>query len=111
MYMFDTNVFNRILDSVISLEVIAGRIPACATHIQRDEINRTKNPERREALARVFVSVVVDSVPTHSSLIDVSSIDESRISGDRLVPTASAMYGVSTYGEASFGPEDDLYSS
>ena len=62
-YMFDTNVFNRIVDGVISLPTLTGRVVAYATHIQRDEINNTKNPERRAALAQVFGDVVAGLTP------------------------------------------------
>ena len=57
--MFDTNVFNRIVDEDIALESLVGRVTAYATHIQRDEINNTKNVERRAVLAKSFDDVVV----------------------------------------------------
>jgi hypothetical protein len=38
--MFDTNVFNRILDSVIATEALTGHVVAHATHIQLNEINK-----------------------------------------------------------------------
>ena len=109
--MFDTNVFNRILDGVISLRTLAGRCVAYATHIQRDEINNTKNPERRAALAQVFDDVVSGLLPTDSFVLDVSRLDEARLGGDRVVPTASGVYDVSRYGQAKYGAEDNLYSA
>ena len=51
-YMFDTNVFNRILDGVISLQTLTGRVVAHATHIQRDEINNTKTETDGRRLRR-----------------------------------------------------------
>lgn len=38
--MFDTNMFNRILDGVIAIEALTGHVVAHATHIQLDEINK-----------------------------------------------------------------------
>lgn len=109
-YMFDTNVFNRILDGVISLQTLTGRVVAYATHIQRDEINNTTNPERRAALARVFGEVVTESLPTESFVLDMSRLDDARLGAERVVPTESAIYGVSGYGQAKYSAEDNLYS-
>ena len=38
--MFDTNLFNRILDGVIAIETLTGDVVTHATHIQLDEINK-----------------------------------------------------------------------
>jgi len=108
-YMFDTNVFNRILDGVISVQALAGRVVAYATHIQRDELNNTMNSKRRAELAQVFVDVVAASVPTESLVLGVSRLGEAKLSGERVVPTESAVYGVSRYGSAKYGAEDSLY--
>jgi hypothetical protein len=89
--MFDTNVFNRILDCVIPLQTLTGRVVAHATHIQRDEINNTKNPERRTALAKMFTDVIVESAPTDSFVLGVSRLGEARLGGERVVPTSSAL--------------------
>ena len=37
--MFDTNVFNRILDGVIATEALTGHVVAHATHIQGEAIS------------------------------------------------------------------------
>jgi hypothetical protein len=108
-YMFDTNVFNCILDGVISLQTLTGRVVAYATHIQRDEINNTNDPERRAALSQVFGDVVVGLSPTDSFVLGVSRLDEARLGGERVVPTVSGVYDVSRYGQAKYGAEDDLW--
>jgi hypothetical protein len=41
----------------------------------------------------------------------VSRVDEAGLSGEHVVPTESAVYGVSRYGQANYGAEDDLYSA
>ena len=109
--MFDTNVFNRIVDDTIPLVTLIGRVTAYATHIQRDEINNTKNIERRAVLAKVFRDVVAESDPTRSFVLGVSRLDEARLGGERVVPTASAVWDVSRWGEAKWGGDDDLYST
>jgi predicted nucleic acid-binding protein len=101
--MFDTNVFNRILDGGISPSTLSGYVVAYATHVQRDELQRTRDPARREALTRVFRDITTDSVATSSAVVGVSRIDECRSGGDRVVPTTSAVYGVSQYGGTRYG--------
>ena len=111
MYMFDTNAFNRVLDGVLSVQTLRGHVVAYATHVHRDEINNTKNPARRAALAQIFRAVVARSLSTDSAVVGVSRADEARIGGERLVPTGSAIYGVSRYGHAKYSAEDGLYST
>jgi hypothetical protein len=109
--MFDTNVFNRILDCVIPLQTLTGRVVAHATHIQRDEINNTKNPERRTALAKMFTDVIVESAPTDSFVLGVSRLGEARLGGERVVPTSSAVWDVSRWDQANWGADDNIYSA
>ena len=56
--VFDTNIFNRVLDLDIPVEAFSHRVSAYATHVQRDEINNTRKDERREALANIFTDVI-----------------------------------------------------
>src|SRR5437762_4966089 len=91
--MFDTNVFNRILDGEISLQNLKGCVVAHATHIQRDELNNTKEPKRRADLTQVFERVFAESPPT-----------------DYVVPTCSAVWDVSRWDQAKWGADDNLYS-
>jgi predicted nucleic acid-binding protein len=109
--MFDTNVFNRILDGVIPISMLSGRVQAYATHIQRDELERTKNRERRAALASVFGQVLAGSLPTGSLVLGVSRLGEARLGGERVVHTASAVYGVSKYDQAKYSANDNLYAA
>ncbi|HEX8031138.1 MAG TPA: hypothetical protein VF491_21870 [Vicinamibacterales bacterium] len=108
--MFDTVVFNRILDGVIPAATLVGRVTAFATHIQRDEINNTRNPVRRVELLQVFQDVIHSQVATGSFVLDVSRLDEARLSGGPIVPTASAVYGVSEYGGACYS-DGSLYDA
>lgn len=109
--MFDTNVFNRIVDGIIPIESLIGRVIAYSTHIQRDELNNTKDEERRTALAIVFSDIVSEAASTDSFVIGVSRLGEARLGGDRVVPTDSAVWDVSRWDEAKWGAEDDLYST
>lgn len=73
--MFDTNVFNHILDCEIQLEKIPSEWKVYGTHIQRDEINQTPEnyKDRREALLEIFDNRLDVSLPTESAVWDVSS--------------------------------------
>jgi hypothetical protein len=107
--MFDTNVFNRVLDGVVSLNALIGRVNGHATHVQRDEIGRTKDPARRQALEAVFASVTGTAVPTASFILDASRLNEASFGGSRVVPTSSAVWGVSKWDEAKWTANDNLY--
>ena len=108
--MFDTTVFNRILDGVITLETLSERVAAHATHIQRDELNSTKDAARRMALAEVFQKTVAESIPTNSFGTDLSRLDEARLGGERVVPTTSLVWDVSRSDHAIWGADDNLCS-
>jgi hypothetical protein len=108
--MFDTNAFNEMLDSRVSASELAHAVSAHATHVQHDEISRTGNEERRAALLEVFQDVVAASIPTESFSLDNSRLDQAKLGGERVVPTASAVWGVSKWGQAWWGSEDGLYS-
>jgi predicted nucleic acid-binding protein len=84
-FMFDTNVFNRILDGKIDVGRFPSSEPYFVTHIQRNEIENTRNPERREALLNTFHGV-----------------------GHTQVPTESAYFGVSEWGAAKWSAEDGV---
>lgn len=108
--MFDTNIFNRILDDQLPLEKITANAEVYATHIQRDEIQNTADKNRREALLKVFHELTSKSVPTASTVADISRADESKVGGSRVIPTESAVWDVSRWDEAKWSNGYDLYT-
>ena len=46
--MFDTVIFNRVLDDEVPIELLTERVDVYATHVQWDELGETKRPERAE---------------------------------------------------------------
>ena len=108
--MFDTNIFNHILDGDIDITDLADRASFCVTHIQRDELNNTKDVERRARLVRVFEAPIQNHVPTESFVLDTSRLGEAKLGGENILSTASAVYGVSKYGRAKYTAEDNLYT-
>jgi len=97
-FMFDTNIFNHILDGGIEISEIAGKARFWVTHIQLDEIQKTSNPERQEQLLQVFQTIMEKKAP-----------DEVKLSSDSIILTESAVYGVSKYGQAKYTSENNLY--
>lgn len=82
--MLDTNVFNRVVDTGYDPRVLlSGNCRLVGTHVQRDELEATKDPTRRSALLRMFGEFV-----------------------DEDVPTESAVWGVSRWGQAKWGVGD-----
>jgi hypothetical protein len=55
-FMLDTNVFNDVLDGKVSLVPFGGG-RVLVIGVQRDELSRTSDPERRSALLKTFEMV------------------------------------------------------
>ena len=87
-YMFDTVVFNRILDGRLDLGNWREKARFHATHIQLDEIGKTSNLRRRQGLLEVF---------------------ETNVGGGNIVSTESAAWDVSLWDQAKWG-KNNLYS-
>ena len=93
--MFDTNVFDKVLDGKISVESIAESVDVYATHIQSDEIDRMPKPERKNHLQQVFAKFFSG---------------DPRSDDGRVVATESAVWDVSRWDSAKFG-DGDLYGN
>ncbi len=77
--MFDTNIFNEILDGKISLQEIQGTTAKFwITHLQYDELNSTKNEDRRNGLLKTFQQIDQTVVPTESAVFDISVWDQAK---------------------------------
>ena len=74
-YVVDTNIFNKLVDETITFDDLPSNGPFIATHIQIDEINNTKNGERRALLFLMFVEMRPEIVPTESFVLNVSRWD------------------------------------
>ena len=67
-YMLDTNVFNKIIDEVITLNDLPSDAPFLATPIQFVEINKTSDKARRLILLEKFHELVVVSLNIKTTL-------------------------------------------
>lgn len=108
-YMFDTNIFSHMLDGGVDALEISGKARYVVTHIQRDEIQRTSDPDRRSRLLGVFHVVTEGTVPTESFVLNVSRLDEAKLGSESIVPTESGVWGVSQWGQFKWPSEDSLY--
>ena len=70
--MFDTVIFNRVVEHKVSVELLAECVNVYATHIPRDEINNTPCSEKKAELNQVFVDIVLEERPTESAVWGVS---------------------------------------
>lgn len=77
-YVVDTNIFNRLVDGVIRSEDLPSEGPCIATHVQIDEINNTKDSERRACLFLMFAELRPQMVHTESLVWDVSRWDQGK---------------------------------
>ena len=56
-FMFDTVAFNRVVECDVFDSLYNKKLLIYATHAQRDEINNTKNLEKKSQLLRVFCEI------------------------------------------------------
>lgn len=103
-YMFDTNIFNAVIDGKYDVGLLSTNSRYFTTHIQLDELKNTPTGERRDALLKVFNTIAATGVPTESAVWDVSAYDEAKWSDHpAIVPTESLVIGSSKLGLAKLG--------
>jgi predicted nucleic acid-binding protein len=74
--MLDTNVFNNIVKNNLSIDLFK-KHEVFGTHVQLDEINRTKDEVIRLQLSSLFLTLTDTKIATSSLIWDVSRWDES----------------------------------
>lgn len=109
-FMFDTNIFDRVLDVKLDITDLKKKGKFFVTHIQLDELNAISDPIRKAELLEVFGHIVTDKVSTESAVWDISKWDESKWSSEKpLTPTETFVLGVSRLGQAKLS-QADIYS-
>ena len=81
--MFDTVAFNRVVEYDVFDSLYNKKLLIYATHAQRDEINNTKNLEKKSQLLRVFCEIP-KIIPTESAVWNLSRWNEAKWSSDDL---------------------------
>jgi len=78
-YIFDTNVFNSILDEEFPVDSLSANMMLCVTRVQFDEIKNTKNQGRGAKLLAVFKEVPQAMTGTDTFLVNESWINQDNI--------------------------------
>ena len=78
--MLDTNVFNRLLDGLWDLSHLPDDAPCYVTHVQRDELAKTRNQHRRDGLLAKLKTAAPTSVLTETMIVGISRVGGCRIS-------------------------------
>ncbi|MBD3374771.1 hypothetical protein GF406_07050 [candidate division KSB1 bacterium] len=78
-YVVDTCIFNKLLEGVLDLADLPSNGEYCATHIQKDELNQTKDKIKRERLSSVFEKVTQIHLLTETTAIGISKIGNCRL--------------------------------
>lgn len=92
--MFDTNIFNAILDGSVELDKFRTRYMLYVTHVQEDELSATITIDRRKKLLEVFKKALSS---------DTSGADES------VLPTETMVWDVSRWGNSKWGANGGQY--
>lgn len=82
-FMFDTNIFNKISDSQIDIDLFR-EFPLYITHVQRGELNKTLDTERRKKLMEIFKIIPSKRISTESTVFGISVFGECKFSDDSL---------------------------
>ena len=109
-YMLDTNVFNHVLDGKVDASQLVGK-DLVTTHVQHDELQKTKDETRRRSLLAVFQELTPDQAVTASAVADVSVADGASASGSQIVPTESMVWDVSNWDQAKWGADDGIFEA
>ena len=79
-YVVDTCILNKLVDGVLAPDQLPTDGEFVASHIQIDELNRTKDEEKRAQLFLMFATTVEEVVPTETFVIGVSRIGHGKLS-------------------------------
>lgn len=86
----DTNIINRLVDGSLSTEDFPPDAELVATHVQIDELNKTQDSERRARLFLRFATTIDRVVPTESTILGVSRLGFSKLSGGNVYSALKA---------------------
>jgi predicted nucleic acid-binding protein len=83
-YMFDTNIFNYVIDGEVDVSSLVGGPALYATHIQVDELERTPDKQRKAQLKQLFSEIPQEPVPTESGVYGTSRWDKFKYGNGEL---------------------------
>ncbi len=86
--MFDTNIFDAILDEKIDLNSLSEENEYYVTHIQHDEIEAISNPrkeERKKRLLEIFEELNKENISTESFVLNISRLNRAKLGKGNLL--------------------------
>jgi len=83
-YVVDTCVINKLVDGAIKPENLPTDGKLIATHIQSDELNKTRDTDRRDQLLLRFEITIEVVVPTESVICGVSRVGHCKVGDARV---------------------------
>lgn len=86
-YIFDTNIFDKILGNQTDINKFPENSKYFVTHIQKDQIEAIEKTEKQEKKAALLT--IFNNIPQIK------------------IPTESGVYGISKYGECKYTSEED----
>jgi hypothetical protein len=89
-YLVDTCVFNWLTDSLVKKDDLPFDGGFAITHIQVDEINKTRDEERRARLLLMQASLRCELLPTQSFVFDVSRLGHAKLGDGKLFTSLRA---------------------
>ncbi len=78
-YIVDTSLINKLVDGSVMADELPKDGSFVATHVQMDELDRTKDPQRRAELVRKFSETIDEILPTESFVLDVSRLGRGKL--------------------------------
>lgn len=80
--MFDTNIFDAILDGKIDINQFPNKFSYFVTHVQKDEIEAIRQPEklkRKEQLLKLFKEIKKEEIVTEGCVVGASKVGKAKI--------------------------------
>lgn len=77
--MVDTCIFNWLVDGKISIDELPKDCRFVITHIQNDEILKTKDAERKERLLGIMQKISDELVCTETFITNVSRLNQAKL--------------------------------
>ena len=106
-YMVDTNIINWLVDGSLSTENFPQDAAFVATHIQHDELSKTRDSTRRQKLIDRFNTFVDSTFPTESTILGISKLDSCKMGEGRIFSRLKSDLDLLNHGKSN-NSEDAL---
>lgn len=83
-YVVDTCLINHLVDGKIAPDSLPLDGEYVATHIQREELEATRNEYRREILLKKFSEIVKSTIPTETRIFGISRFGQGNFGDGKL---------------------------